>query len=753
MILKSKKYVMLAMVLVAGSISLAETDPVSIIVSGESHGMIDGCECVSEPGGGLARRATVIGQMRKKGAVLLLDAGGFSAGDMYDSYTEGRKSDSVRTSVMIKGMGLLQYDAIALGDDDVQYDVTWLKKQISDASLPVISANCFHSNNQHLVKPYLFVKKGSVVFGITALTSDERLLEIDHRIDLRDPLEALKNVLPELKKKSDIQIVISHCGEELSEQIAVEFPDIDLVVNGHRKKSSEPLHMSGKTPVMQFGFQGKSVSVAHATVEKRGLRVLSSSWIHLDPSVPEDSAVLGKLHYVLPPRNDVYDLYIMSQCPYGLEALSAFMAFQRSFPGIQFNIRFIGSVENDGKLKSLHGESEVNEEMLWLGVKRLFPGKWIEFLSARSQSSSLTSSVFSDLGMDLNKIETWVRTNGYKELSGHYQRSVRLNVNASPTLYINNIPYEDAVSKVRLARMACGNNEKISAYCDSLPACVEDRDCKKAKKLGKCVSDTCVFIDAVQFPFTALVNDSLDEQLHLSVIKTTEELFPGAEITIESVHSGKGKELLKKWNSPPVPFYKFGNDVRHAYNFKAIEQGVIPFGDGFCFKKSVMKYNYFPGRNATNGEVLVLVDPFFQEIETIISSLNSVKHKNNLKVKPIIFYDPSTVTPGTIEMFRQDEAFRWLSLSGSSKEMFKSYLLQYSKSPGNSMWPQNVKAAGMDPDTISAMMQRDRPRVLQHHFTYLAELGLDNPLYILKNNRVLTAVKSREELVKILNEK
>jgi hypothetical protein len=752
MILKRKIGAFSSILFAVCSISMGGTDPVSIIVSGESHGMVEGCECVREPGGGVARRATVIKQMRSRGPVLLLDAGGFSAGELYDSYTEGRSSDSVRTSVMIKGMGLLQYDAIALGDDDLQYDITWLKKQISEASLPVISANCFISN-QHLVKPYLIAKKGSVVFGITALTSDERLMDIDSRIDLRDPLEALKKVLPELKKKSDIQIVISHCGEELSERIAADFPDIDLVVNGHRKTSSEPLRMSGKTPVMQFGFQGKSVSLAHVTVEKRELKVQSSSWIPLDLSVPEDSVLSGKLQYVLPSRNDVYDLYIMSQCPYGLEALSDFMAFQSSFPGIQFTIRFIGSVEDGGKLKSLHGESEINEEMLWLGVKRLFPGKWARFLYNRSQSSSLTSSLFSDLGMDLNTIEAWVRKNGYKELAGHYHRSNRLNINASPTLYINNIPYEEGVSKVRLARMACGKNEKISVYCDSLPACVEDRDCKKAKKLGKCVSDTCVFIDAVQFPFTALVNDSLEEKLHLSVITTTEELFPGALITIESVHSQKGKELLKKWNNPPIPFYTFGKDVRHTYNFKAIEQGVVPFEDGFTFKNSVMKYNYFPARNAANGEVVVLVDPFFQEIKTIISSLNSMTNKKIIKVKPVIYSDPSTVLPGTIEMFRHDEAFRWLSLAGSSDEMFRAYLQQYVKSPGNSMWPQNMQAAGIDPDTLSAMMQRDRSSILQNHFTYLAQLGLDNPLYILKNNRVLTAVKSREELVKILNEK
>jgi hypothetical protein len=753
MIINRKKIAVLALLLLIGSFPAAGTGSVSIIVSGESHGMIEGCECVRDPGGGLARRASALKQIRDQGPVLLLDAGGFSAGDLYDSYTEGRSSDSVRTSVMIKGMGFLQYDVIALGDDDLQYDVLWLKRQIVNASLPVISANCFISGNQRLVKPYLIVKKGSVSFGITALTSDERLLETDRRVTVKDPLAALKAVLPELREKSDIQIVISHCGNEMADSIAAEFPDIDLVVNGHRKMSNEPLYMTGKIPVMQFGFQGKSLSIARIGVEKNVLNVFNSAWIHLDPSVHEDTGFVNTLKYVLPSRNDVYDLYIMSQCPYGLEALRSFMEFQRSFPAIQFNIRFIGSVENNGALKSLHGESEIKEEMVWLGVKRIYPEKWNDFLTARSQSSSLTSSIFNDLGMDFKAIEEWVHKDGSKELTGHYQRSIRLNINASPTLHINNVPYEETISVARLGRMECRKNVKVSAFCDSLPACIEDRDCKMEKKLGKCVSDTCLFIDAVRFPFTALVNDSLEEQVHLSVIKTTEDLFPGTEIFVESVHSNKGMELLKKWNYPPIPFYKFGKDVQHAHNFSAIENGIVPFEDGFTFKRGLMKYNYFPGRKLTNGEIVILADPFFQEIQTIIEMINSLESKKTLSIKPIIFTDPSMVLPGTIERFRQDEAFRWLSIAALNRDSFNAYMLHYSKNPGNSMWPNNVKSAGINPDTISNLLQRDRADVLQNYYSFLSELGLENPFYILRNNRELIPVKSKEELLKIIEER
>jgi hypothetical protein len=440
----------------------------------------------------------------------------------------------------------------------------------------------------------------------------------------------------------------------------------------------------------------------------------------------------------------------MSQCPYGLEALRSLMRFQKSFPYIQYNIRFIGTAEADGTLRSLHGESEVKEEMLWLAVKKLYPGKWEDFLRARSQLDALESSLFSDLGISLDTIEQWVKVNGTTALTGQYQRSMRLNIDASPTMYINNVPYEEKINNIYLARMECEKNKSSSKFCDSLPECVEDRDCKMAKKVGKCVQGNCKFIDAVPFSFIALVNDSLEDQLHLSVIKTTEELFPGVDISIVSTHSDSGKQLLKKWNNPSLPFFKFGKEVQQAYNFDKIEDGIIPFESGFTFKPGVMKYNYFPSRKLVVGETVVLLDPFFRDIGAVITTLGDNSFKGKIQIKPIIFSDPSDVQSGTIELFRQDEAYRWLSIESMGTDAFRKYLQEYSKNPGNSQWPANVRLSGIDPDTISALMQHDRDKLLSIYFSDLSELGLENPIYILRNNRELISVKSKDELVRIL---
>src|SRR5690554_960468 len=82
---------------------LAESDNIINIIAGaETHGMIEACDCYQDPGGGLLKRSSLIKSIIKPDNFLLLDAGGFSAGGIYDSYSEGRAGDSLRTIVTIR---------------------------------------------------------------------------------------------------------------------------------------------------------------------------------------------------------------------------------------------------------------------------------------------------------------------------------------------------------------------------------------------------------------------------------------------------------------------------------------------------------------------------------------------------------------------------------------------------------------------------------------------------------------------------
>ena len=137
---------------VASAGALQEKE-VMIVASGETHAMLQPCDCQDNPGGGLAKRASLIAKLRDTNDIVLVDAGGFAGGGMYDSYTEGRRNDSLRTIATLRAMGYMKYDAVCIGDDDLQYGGLWLVKQAYYSKVPIISANCFYTRRKACRQP------------------------------------------------------------------------------------------------------------------------------------------------------------------------------------------------------------------------------------------------------------------------------------------------------------------------------------------------------------------------------------------------------------------------------------------------------------------------------------------------------------------------------------------------------------------------------------------------------------------------
>src|SRR5688572_27328165 len=72
-------------------------DGPTIVISGDTAGWITPCGCASNQTGGLLRRGTYLADLRQKGEVIYLDAGGAAGGDSeyhrvkFEAILEGEK--------------------------------------------------------------------------------------------------------------------------------------------------------------------------------------------------------------------------------------------------------------------------------------------------------------------------------------------------------------------------------------------------------------------------------------------------------------------------------------------------------------------------------------------------------------------------------------------------------------------------------------------------------------------------------------
>jgi hypothetical protein len=730
------------------------TARLDIIASAETHAMVAPCDCPHQPGGGLAQRASALQELRTQGPLLLVDGGGFAAGGVYDIYTEGRAVDSLRTLATINAMAAMNYDAVAVGDDELQYGAAWLAQQALRSCLPLVSANIM-MQGKLAFQPYVVVQKGGYRIAITAVTTTEKLFAVDPTLSIAEPHQALQQLWGELEQVSDFQIILSHLGEEESIQLAQHFSGAEVVVNGHRKQSPQPLQQVGAVPLLQFGFQGKAL--CHATAELSGgaMVLQKAGWNEIHPGLAAHPGVDVLIKQTLSGPSQsrpTYDLYIMSQCPYGLEALGEFSHFIHRAPDVQGELWFIGSLDDQQRLNSLHGVGEVRDEMAWLGFKELYFSRWHDFLSARAKSSEASFVLMARLGADTAALARWVELKGDSALAFHYRRSQRLGIDASPTLLRNNTPVEFALSADRLSAAECASRSNKPAYCDSLPQCFEDRDCRQPGKVGRCLSDgskaRCEYSPAVAFDFVILTADSMAGPDEQGALATTAELFPGAAVQRVLHTSAQGQQLIGELKPTVLPMYLFGQEVRQAVNFDKVETGLIEAGRFLTFKPGIMRPSLYLNRRVDKGRVEVFIDPVFAQAPQAVGMVSAAMHQNPRIVLAALLTQQPGSSPATFEQrAREEEAARWLVLATLKPALAQRYLQGFMNAGVSTQWHSWVGRDAPEVLKKATAAQQQLPALWRE----IEALGLREPVSILIDNTRLVPIRDVDALQGVLN--
>lgn len=188
----------------------AKDKELTLIYTGETHAMLYHCACPVEQDGGLARRATLINQLRKQNPEsLVLDSGNFFGAGLLDQNTQNTQLDMLRSGIALRAMELMRYDALNLSDDEFNFGKDFLMDNISKVKLKFLSANL----KSDKVAPYIIKQVAGVKLGIIGVTN---LISRRKAGDLVfiEPKAAVESAVLELKKKGvALVILLSNLGE------------------------------------------------------------------------------------------------------------------------------------------------------------------------------------------------------------------------------------------------------------------------------------------------------------------------------------------------------------------------------------------------------------------------------------------------------------------------------------------------------------------------------------------------------------
>lgn len=272
--------------------------------------------------GGFSKIKTLINEKKAENPdTLLLDAGDFSMGTLVQVLFEEEASE-------LRMLGELGIEATTFGNHEFDYGSEGLANMLTTAarsqeSIPAMvvcnvdwetmeeaglseeQACILGAFKTYGVKDYVMIEKDGVRIAVIGLFGKD-CLECAPTCTLlfKDPVEATKEVVAEIKEKEDADMIVcvSHSGtwedpeQSEDEILAKEVPEIDLIISGHTHTKLEEPIVHGNTWIVSVGEYGKYLGEASLSQNEKGRWEMSSYTLHtIDESIAKDEATQEKI--------------------------------------------------------------------------------------------------------------------------------------------------------------------------------------------------------------------------------------------------------------------------------------------------------------------------------------------------------------------------------------------------------------------------------------------------------------------------
>ncbi|MHB1398212.1 MAG: bifunctional metallophosphatase/5'-nucleotidase [Trichloromonadaceae bacterium] len=184
--------------------------------------------------GGFASLATAVKRIRlERGAdnVLLVDGGDTFSDDLLGNLTRGE--------AVIRLMNSLGYQLMALGNHDYDYGSERTRELDQIANFPMRAANVVEvkTGQPFLGDPTMVFEAAGIRVGFLTLTyhntGQTGSLKNYEGLEFQDGIDAVRKYLPDLRKRADLVVVLSHLGSAMDRVLAREVPEMDIIIGAH----------------------------------------------------------------------------------------------------------------------------------------------------------------------------------------------------------------------------------------------------------------------------------------------------------------------------------------------------------------------------------------------------------------------------------------------------------------------------------------------------------------------------------------
>lgn len=159
-------------------------------------------------------------------------------------------------------------------------------------------------------------------------------------------------------------------------------------------------------------------------------------------------------------------VFIMSDCPYGRKAIEALKEVVDNFGNIiTYEVHYIAN-EATGQFQSLHGQYEVDENIIQLCVKKHSSEQWLNYIYCRSTKGVKGidwKNCAKETGINIAKVESCFNNEGKDLLRQDIKIADSLGVSGSPTWLANNRYSFGGIDAETIKENFCKYNENLKA--------------------------------------------------------------------------------------------------------------------------------------------------------------------------------------------------------------------------------------------------------------------------------------------------
>tara|TARA_B000000475_G_scaffold272148_1_gene272180 strand:+ start:1818 stop:2591 length:774 start_codon:yes stop_codon:yes gene_type:complete len=213
---------------------------------------------------------------------ILLDAGDFVT----------MSQQALKDSLISEAYGLLPYDAILYGDQELVLDARTLNRMRGQLGTTLVGTNIDRSD---FFTSKVIRRKGLrvAVMGIMDPYAIKFYPEeVKNRIRLSDPIKSVKEEMKKLSNKADIFILLTHQGFDLDQQLAKKIDGLDLIIGSHSQTKIESPKEVNDALIVQAGKSGYYVGVVEIKTKKGKVVEKSGKIDTMKFDMPDDPRIM-----------------------------------------------------------------------------------------------------------------------------------------------------------------------------------------------------------------------------------------------------------------------------------------------------------------------------------------------------------------------------------------------------------------------------------------------------------------------------